>query len=412
MEQAISSLLGHTKEERIRFFLKLHKQETKESYPLKYGEDNIQLPVYAIDISYPIYRIENIRTLNAHKEYLHMHPELSKDFFDDVEDVLVQQVQSDLLFSLAKEANLLQAFQKGLVPNKPLILSLDGTVLDGNRRLCVYRYLYHNFPKQYAYLKDIKIALLPDSDPWKLHELEQELQMSNSLKAKYRWYDEAYSYMMENEQEGTSYEEIAYRLRLPRKSQVLDLVESYRYAQSYLKITGHENEWYLLDHDEVSFLHLVKCRRKLSGIPEKIIYERLVFALMLRKSEKDAKGLVKNIDFVFANEELVLDELAGELQVDGLDRKALAKEITGCDLPSLSLLILSVIRNIQDAENGKENQYHALMQAKKADKILSSIITMKYGIQDTKHLSELLDNMEESIRVLRSLYRNDKSRSE
>lgn len=405
MKSQIYEALGYPRSNRISYFNRLKTETCNKNYPLRYGGENLLLPVFEIPLSRPIYRMDNIRTLNAHKEYLENHPELKKDFFLDVDDVNVQKVQEGLLSLMAKEANLYNAFAKGLLPNVPLILSDDGVVIDGNRRLCVYRTLYSSNPQKYKYLKTVKVALLPDHNPSLLHELEQELQMANSLKAKYHWYDEAYSYILDYESNGISYEETASRLRIQNSSLIPNLVECYRYGEKYLNLIGRKNQWSLLDHQETVLLHLVKGRKKLDSIPEKAIYERLVFALMFMDGEKENGSIVKNVDYLFKNKQIITEELCRFFSIQAKNESLLlAKSLNEMILDKLGILILSILQEIKDAENGKENHYHLRTQLKKADKILSDLITSQYGEQNTDHLNELLDNMEESIRAIRSLF--------
>ena len=71
--------------------------------------------------------------------------------------------------------------KKGL--EEPLIVSIDGTVWNGNRRLSIYRKLYEDTGDQKY--ERINMVVLPELSHKDLKRLERRLQMHKELKQKY-----------------------------------------------------------------------------------------------------------------------------------------------------------------------------------------------------------------------------------
>ena len=123
--------------------------------------------VYLVSIDLPKYRLDNTRTLALQEQYIFNHSK-DEDFFNDVESDEIQEIQhgfiKTLITSSDKEKDLLTYFSSH-VQTEPLILTHDGFVISGNRRLCAFRELLGenmiNFSK-YKHFSQVRVVILPD----------------------------------------------------------------------------------------------------------------------------------------------------------------------------------------------------------------------------------------------------------
>ena len=135
---------GYPAAKRIALIEEL-KGKSKETHSEEYMGKFRPLPVIEIRIEAPIYRLENIRTINAQKEWLATNPERPKDFFTAEPGAIeVQEVQHTLLKKIVTKDNLIKAFSvdkstgTSLKQKYPLIVSDEGVVVNGNCRLCAW----------------------------------------------------------------------------------------------------------------------------------------------------------------------------------------------------------------------------------------------------------------------------------
>jgi hypothetical protein len=140
------------------------------------------IPLVKIEVrtDFPMYRIQNGRTHKRHMGYLRRHPELPKTFFDDPEELKVQAAQHEILLELVGEGELDEDL-KEKDQRVPIVLTDDGYIVDGNRRIAALRHQ----KKQFA-----SAVVLPKADSLDIFETEFELQLVRDTKADYDWLDE------------------------------------------------------------------------------------------------------------------------------------------------------------------------------------------------------------------------------
>ena len=174
----------NTRNEKIRQLL------SPDSIPLtkhnlKIDEnENDDFDVFEVPIDFLKYRIENTRTMF---DQFIVEQEKGKDYFDDHESEIVQEAQHTLLQNVYK-GGLYEKFEKGEKQAAPLIISKDGFVIAGNRRLAVYRDLFENDYQKYSHFKTIKIVIYPfpaDHDETKQFESLQEVE--EDVKVSFTW---------------------------------------------------------------------------------------------------------------------------------------------------------------------------------------------------------------------------------
>ncbi len=135
-----------------------------------------------VEIDFPLYRIQSGRTHRAQAAYSDRHSSLPKDFFSDPEDPNVQRAQHEILVGMIDERDLANDLRdRGQLA--PIVLTKDGFVVDGNRRLAALRGRKEEY---------VDAVVLPsDAQSNEIYETEIELQMQRETKAPYNWIDQA-----------------------------------------------------------------------------------------------------------------------------------------------------------------------------------------------------------------------------
>ena len=256
-------------------------KDKKEMYRINYRGQYRPLDVIEVPIEMLAYRIENIRTKSLQRQWLAQHPDLPRDLFiSDPFSIEPQENQHQILKMLADKENLLKTFKNDdkLQQTEPLICSNDGVVVNGNRRLCVWRELYYNNKKKYAHFQTVRIAVLPDNDPRGMYDLEVALQITSDMKAEYMWHAIAADYQ-EKFNSGISISDLA-DIQDKTEEEVARYIECYNYAAKYLESIGHPDEWELVDKNEYAFRQIVAERKKISDPGDKELFQEISKAML------------------------------------------------------------------------------------------------------------------------------------
>lgn len=194
------------------------------TFDVPFRTKSLPLRRVSIETNFPLYRIQSGRTHRAQSEYLERHPHLGKDFFADPEDPRVQRAQHEILLGMIGERELDKDLDdRGQLA--PLVLTFDGYVVDGNRRLAALR----EAKKQYA----DAVVLPEDAQAHEIYETEIELQMQRETKAPYDWVDQAVHIEFGITKLGESHEVIARRMRMT-KQDILEELQKLELVRMYL----------------------------------------------------------------------------------------------------------------------------------------------------------------------------------
>ena len=169
----------------------------KDTYTIyEYQNKRTDLPVIRIDIGQPIYRMANFRTRTAQIQYIHVR-EVPADFFrSGQENDSAQRAQHDLLVAFAVRGSpsitpimdQLHAEEQ----RQPLLITSEGVVVNGNRRLAAMRELFTEDPVRFSNFAYADCAVLPASvTPNEIVEIEVRLQMQRETKLPYGWIEES-----------------------------------------------------------------------------------------------------------------------------------------------------------------------------------------------------------------------------
>lgn len=238
--------------------------------------------IYTVSIDLPKYRLANGRTYAAQAEYLAGNPNVEKEIFEkDLESDEAQKIQHQLLKDmLGKNEKDLIYFFKDNEQTEALILTYDGFVINGNRRLCAMRELYAIDKKQYQRFEHINIVILPPATEKDIDELEAVLQIAPDIKEEYTWYARALKYRKKRQQHNYKSEDLASIDKI-NPAEVDELIDLLNYADAYLADRGWKDEYHRLEQTKYAFLELRKARDKFfNAEPEKACFEKLAYCLI------------------------------------------------------------------------------------------------------------------------------------
>lgn len=170
-----------------------HRHDVKREPRFRSGRE--LLPVIQIDINHLLYRLENFRTLGDQLSQV-AAGKAEQGLFDPSrrEDLSAQAAQHDLLFALAQKGSgesiipIYEELQRVKKQTDELIISADGVVVNGNRRLAAMRELFTTGKPDFADFQNISCSVLPPSATEdEIIALEIELQMQPDTKLPYDW---------------------------------------------------------------------------------------------------------------------------------------------------------------------------------------------------------------------------------
>ena len=393
-----------------------HAHETQhEEYRGKYRPLNIiEVPIELL-----VYRIENIRTKSLQKQWLVTHPDCGKDFFTaDPGSIEVQTAQHQILKSLADKEGLLDTFKKGKLQQKEaLIVTDDGVVVNGNRRLCAWRILYYADRIKYAHFQTIRVAVLPDHDPQGIYDLEVALQIHSDMKAEYTWHSIASDYKEKVEQ-GIDLSKFAQK-QGKTPEEINRLIECYEYAEQYLESIGHTDEWSLVDKQEFAFRQIVIGRKGLNNPGDKELFQEIAKAMLQTPASgdrlyKQIPKVVKNLSVIAPKlsevfginiSESVDDDisllLGGDNSNTGNINSQIASGIRTADSPDLVVkTVKDVLETSDELEKEKKKKTFVYDQVKKAADILTNTISNLDSSMNKEGVKKQIENIDIALDIL------------
>ena len=185
-------------------------QLLQEDYDISFPQfPNLYVPSYLVPIEYLTYRIDNGRTGSEQDQWcLDNNKEL--DFFDDKDNFskkILQEAQHEVLsctdYDIA-DRDAYNYFER-VDQKEHLIVNGHGHILSGNRRLSMFRNLYHSGKRNN--FGRVKIAFWDEVDPVILRKFELHEDNVKDIKKKYSWMSQAQWYI-QLKKDGMTTEEI------------------------------------------------------------------------------------------------------------------------------------------------------------------------------------------------------------
>lgn len=405
---------GYSKRDRINFINANIAHATK-TRKVEYEGVIQELKVINVPIELPIYRINNIRTLCAQKEYCETHDDVDyNDFINNPESVKSQIVQNEILLKMVNQQNLFDEFKKQNEKGQTesLIITPEAIVVNGNRRLCAWRKLYYENPSKYGQYQMIEVAVLPDSNEDKINDLEYRLQIKNDLRADYAWYARALSYKMDLEKPGIDIDVIKKKKNIDQ-AEVLTLIEEYDLAEDYLERIGKKNQWSLVDNELYSFQQIVKLTKKFIDESKPTISNVLkdvAFSIVLANYEGSIREKTGRLyEFIpqignYANE--VIEDLKNKVLGDSFKQEREKAPATIADETIVGRLLRNVpaekvantavhtINARQDIEKELKNKRSVLDDMIKARQILGGCVVVMKEDQSKAGIDEEIKKIE------------------
>lgn len=177
----MKNLVDHTKSEvRTALLNQRHQShKTGSTYGVMIGNKLHQLEVFNVKNDIPKFRIQNGRI--RHQILKLMSDKTTREILQDETSAAAQDLIAKQLDPLLGEKNLNALMQKSGVQQSPLLLTHDGIVVNGNRRLAYMRSV--NFTDGY-----VEVARLPEgTDDLEIRNIELTLQMAEEGKSEYAW---------------------------------------------------------------------------------------------------------------------------------------------------------------------------------------------------------------------------------
>ncbi len=206
----------------------LYQKEFDLSFP---QYPNLNVPVYLVPIEYLTYRIDNGRTGSEQDQWCIDNKE-NFDFFENKDDFAkekLQKAQHEVLsctdYDIA-DKEVYKYFMR-VDQKDPLVVNGHGHILSGNRRLSIYRNLYHSGKRNN--FGRIKIALWNESDPIILRKFELHEDNVRDIKKKYSWMSQAQWYI-QLKKDGMTTEEIE-EFSIQEAKHVDKWIKRYKQAQ-------------------------------------------------------------------------------------------------------------------------------------------------------------------------------------
>lgn len=274
--------LGWPYPKRKELLDKLSASHSDKTQLVPFQGKNHYLKIYTVSIDLPKYRLNNGRTYAAQAEYLATHPDVPKDIFEkDWESEEAQRIQHEILKGMLgnNEKDLIAYFKKH-EQTDALIITHDGIVVNGNRRLCSMRELLLLNAETYAHFNHINIVILPPADEKDIDQLESTLQIAPDITEEYSWYTRALKYKKKRYQYNYTIEQLAINDKV-EESEVEDLIDLLSYADAYLADRGWTDEYHRLGQTRYAFMELRKALSKnFNSAPEKACFEKLAYCFI------------------------------------------------------------------------------------------------------------------------------------
>lgn len=394
-----------------------------EKYQINYRGKYRSLPVVEVPIELLVYRIENIRTKSLQKQWLAQHADVPKDLFtSDPFSIEAQEAQHQVLLWLVDKENLLKTFKNDdkLQQTEPLICSADGIVVNGNRRLCAWRKLNYENKSKYPHFQTIRVAVLPDSDPQGMYDLEVALQIHSDMKAAYVWHAIAADYQ-EKFDAGVDIGLLA-KKQNKKPDEIHTYIACYNYAAEYLESIGHPNEWMLVDKQEFAFKQIVASKKNIHNPADKELFQEIAKAMLQTPAEGDR--LYKQIPKVATHLPSIAPKLKDVFNIDVKDdddnnddlyllmggsadtvntvNAQIAAGVRAADNPMMvTKTVKSVLETSEELEKEKKKKSFVFEQVMKAATSLTNAILNLDDSMSKDGIGKQLENIEGACAVLK-----------
>lgn len=397
MPQFSNIPLGWSLPRRKKHLNDLQDTKSKYSYPLKFQNRIDTYPVYVVPLDLPKYRLENGRTQAAQENYLAKNPKLPLNFFrQDKESEQAQRIQHELLYELIGKNNLINYFKdESTKQTEPLIITNEGYVVNGNRRLCAMRTLYYTESKEtYNHFANIEVLILPVCTSQDIDELEAYLQIQQDVKAEYTWISEACMLRARQQEHGYD-DEMLHNIYGKSKKDIAAIIQRLAFVDEFLRSINKEKQYEIVDQYEFAFKQIQKVRPQVKDDSLKDLITQMSY-VFIENSEDVTGRLYERIPELKENLNEITKKLSTELKIDnetkqskgnydlfGAPRDTVSPIIAAITKPENKLKVIEIAIDVIDGQ--KENK----RQKKKVDSVLHEVTEANSHLQSaTNYINE------------------------
>ena len=410
-------------------------ESSKDSHNLDFKGKILKLPVITVPIGSLKYRIENDRTGTDQEQYA-VKLGIEKDWFrGNGEEEDVQKIQHDFLYIRALDP--VSNLEKTFVTNKatqtePLVINNRsdgkgiGFVVNGNRRLALWRKLFQENPEIYDFASIVCAVLPQHFTPEQEEDLEFDLQVKPLNRAEYDWIDKRKAYRrqldrFEDQDEGWA--TVAQRAGNMQQSDLKRDMVAYEYAEEYLEKLGKESHWDLIKRDEMAFTSMANvCSSKKLSPTDEAELKHLCRELIYKKPPtgeiyKTIQGLAKYKNQVIKDiQEEDLPPIkkqktkskrgkAGALKPKSRKQDLAPSVILDRPIGELSDFIVASIseQRIKDRREQEQEKTHITLKRTKStiNSLISKTKKSEFNdreLEEIKLIKEVLSKMEKKIK--------------
>ncbi|GEM_PF-938961 len=220
-----------------------------------------ELPVVEIASDIPVYRAANGRLIMQLAEVARATGHRSKDaLLADQDTDAVQSALHKQLVALAQapEGPIYQELEHLGQQTEPLLVTADGVVVNGNRRLAAMRELLAREPQGYAGFARIRVAVLPEeAGVDDIEYIESSLQLAPETKLSYHWINRRLKLRRQRDELGLPVDSIIASYRLSGEDELERELAELELAEAYLDtFLGEPGAYQHLDDTEPLFVGL------------------------------------------------------------------------------------------------------------------------------------------------------------
>lgn len=397
--------LSRTLDQRILIIDKLlNKPDEFKSLPFK--KNDYKCPVINIAPENLIYRIENTRTISKQREYI-AENDCPSDFFssDRSEVEEVQEAQHKILTSEVDD-ELKHAFEMQGGQIEPILITKEGVVINGNRRLCLMRHNNQDLIK-------CQVVIDPNLEG-KDAEIEAWIDIAPTAKREYKWHAVGLS-MIELSEKGYSNKQIAEMKGFVSPREVAIRMKATQIAEEQLFLAGTKDKWSIVDDTKQTYED--NASKKLPDVIDRRVAELTTIAINTasnsaagtRRYEPNKKALnnikvIRNyFEKIAGNKEEIQNQFSDEIEtVTTIDESSIKSIISSPE--KVDTFVEEIIEILdEDQEKKADIGKKKLLQTKvdQAAKLLLSAkdLTNESGYE-VDGIRDKIDEMQESIKKI------------
>lgn len=267
------------------------RTESESSELVFYQGGYRHFPVVHVPIDLPVYRASNGRLAVMKAEYVKTHSVDPKFFENGEQSPEVQSALFEMLIEVAKspDAPIYQELRNIRIQAQRLLLTSDGIVVDGNRRLASMRALYEADPETFGQFSTVEAIVLPeDASNVDIELIEANRQLAPDTKLAYGWIDRRLKLRYHRYALDLSPKVIRETYRLTSEKQLYSELEELELAETYLDdYLGMPRNYKLIERAEEFFAGLRNQLAEKHDDKMKRIWQLIGFA-MIKEAETQA----------------------------------------------------------------------------------------------------------------------------